>query len=90
MIPEESGIQDPRLPDGLAVELDAFVFFHLGSDADVSLGAGKGAICVSIRHRRVFPIQFELNPRMIDDFSRHPDRFEEFLLNILTRHRRDA
>jgi hypothetical protein len=45
---------------------------------------------VSIHHRRVFPIQFELDPEMIDDFLGRPDRFEEFLLDILTRRRRDA
>ncbi len=90
MIPEGLNPCYGRLPGELASELDAFVFFHLGSDAKVEVQSSDDGFRLSIGHRRVSPIEFDLDSGKVADFSRQPELFEEFLLDLLTRHRRDA
>jgi hypothetical protein len=90
VIPGGLDSRNDGLPDELASELDAFVFFHLGSDAEVAVRGQSDGFRLSIRHRRVSPIEVDLDSRKIADFCRRTELFEEFLLDLLTRRRRDT
>lgn len=69
--------------------LDNFVLFHLGTDAEVSfIREGDGSLHCSIRHARVRDIQFHISPGETERYSRDIPGFEEFLLDLLTTHRR--
>ncbi|MEE8585335.1 MAG: hypothetical protein V3T83_10835, partial [Acidobacteriota bacterium] len=41
--------------------LDSFVFFHLGSDAEVALQELPSGLRVAIQHARVHPFEFTLD-----------------------------
>ena len=75
--------------EALQERLEAFVFFHLGSDAQTSIVAGEGrGFKVEIRHPRVHPIRFTLDDDNRRRFVRDEAAFEEFMLTELTSHRR--
>ena len=72
----------------LIQDLDAFVFFHLGSNAGVGVEETSGGLSVRLEHRRIQSFQFSLSELEIDSFAHDPESFEEFLLDHLTTHRR--
>jgi len=69
-------------------DLDAFVFFHLGSDATVQVEKTPVSIKITLEHRRVQAFQFTLEDSEIEIFARSPEAFEAFMLDHLTQHRR--
>lgn len=69
-------------------DLNAFVFFHLGSDATVELEEASGGLNVRLAHRRIESFQFTLSELEVESFCKDPQSFEEFMLDHLTTHRR--
>ena len=69
-------------------QLDFFVFFHLGSDADVAFDTGDRDLRIAISHPRVRPFELQLTWERVAEMARSPEIFESFLLEQLTRHRR--
>lgn len=72
----------------LREQLDAFLFFHLGADAEVAFREQPGALSISVQHRRVSPFEFTLDRHRLEDLLAKPDELERFLLHQLTLHRR--
>lgn len=68
--------------------LDSFVFFHLGSDARVSVQVRRDGVSVGIDHNRVRPFQFELGGADLTALVADPAALEEALLDQLVKHRR--
>lgn len=68
--------------------LDGFIFFHLGADAEVEVDAGDNGVVIKIKHSRVRPFQWKLDFSVLDRLAGDPQRFEEVMLDHLTRHRR--
>ena len=68
--------------------LSLFTFFHLGSDAKISIAEGAEGLTVSVAHSRVAPFEFDLSWPEIEELVGDPSRFEGFLLDHLTRYRR--
>ena len=68
--------------------LDSFVFFHLGSDAEVAVQQLPSGLRVAIRHSRVHPFEFSLDSDQLEALTQDSDAFEEYMLSELTRHRR--
>lgn len=68
--------------------LDAFVFFHLGYDAEVTWREEEGKLSVRLEHGRIHPIEFELDSSKLEELAADPHAGEEFLLEFLARHRR--
>lgn len=71
-------------------KLDSFVFFHLGSDAEIRIEEQGSVLEVSIAHRRVHRHSFTLDESLLTRLGESDDDFEEFMLEQLRRHRRDA
>lgn len=69
-------------------ELRAFVFFHLGSDADVRIEDVSDGIGVSVKHRRVHGFHFTVKEDRLRDLLEDSSRLEEFLLDYLVTYRR--
>ncbi len=68
-----------------------FVLFHLGTDADVTFSRKTdGSLLCSIQHPRVSGIRFQLSPDDTERFALDIPSFEEYLLSLLTKHRRGA
>ena len=67
--------------------LDLFSFFHLGSDAIISINQEADGIHVRISHRRVSPLEFALSWEEIREMMADRTRFEDFMLGWLTRNR---
>ena len=74
--------------DLLEQELASFVFFHLGSDADVEVRNLDSGLSFSFSHQRIESFVFELSLEEIHSVLENPEKLETFLLNQLTRHRR--
>ena len=68
--------------------LDLFIFFHLGSDAEVAIQETEVALRVSLSHPRVHPFSFEIQSSSLQGYQQEPLLFEDFLLDQLTQHRR--
>jgi len=68
--------------------LGLFTFFHLGSDAEVRMTESETALVVSVAHSRVVPFEFTLSWNEVGELLADPNRFEAFMLDYLTRHRR--
>jgi len=67
--------------------LHLFSFFHLGSDAEISLADEPEGISVAIAHRRVSPFRFSLRWEELRALLDSPSGFEDFMLSELMRHR---
>jgi len=67
--------------------LRLFAFFHLGSDARISLADQPEGIRVTIAHRRVTPFDFFLTWEELRALLDSPSECEDFLLAQLMRHR---
>lgn len=67
--------------------LDRFVFFHLGSDADVRFESVDQEISVRISHPRISEIAFRLSLAETRRLTNGVDILEDYLLDLLTRHR---
>jgi hypothetical protein len=82
-----AGQTEPSPEVGFRRYLEAFVFFHLGADAELSWSRDESGIEVGIEHSRIRPTRFRLSPdqlrEMVDD-----SRKEEFLLDVLTQARK--
>jgi hypothetical protein len=72
----------------LEQELDAFVFFHLGSDAEIEIRQTRSGLSFSFRHQRINPFNFELSNHKIHSLIRNPEYLESLLLDQLNRNRR--
>jgi hypothetical protein len=70
-------------------QMDQFVFFHLGSDAQVRVDSGRDGIRVFVEHNRVHPFQFQATRDKIERLLKS-EEFEDFMLELLVRHRRHA
>lgn len=84
--------QDGGEPGGLSSRLreffDLFVLFHLGSNATVDWRWSGWSLEVRVEHERIKPLVFRLEPEQIRKFSASQEAFEDFLLKLLTRHRK--
>jgi hypothetical protein len=74
----------------LTKQLTLFVFFHLGSDAEVSIQSNPQVLKVSIEHPRVEGFRFELPSQDLETMIRDPEGFEDYLLELLVRYRRSS
>jgi hypothetical protein len=74
--------------DFLKRELDAFVFFHLGSDADVSVSINHSRIHFSLDHNRIHSFSFSLSFEEFESITDQPEAFENVLLGYLAKHRK--
>ena len=74
--------------DQLVKQLKLFVFFHLGSDAEISVNPDPHTLEVSIEHPRVERFHFELSSRELETMAQDPEAFEDYLLELLVRYRR--
>ncbi len=79
---------NPELADLVTEEIGWFVFFLLGSDAKIEVDQQVEGIKVSIAHRRITPMVFELSWNEVSDMLQKKDRLENFLLDLLNEHRR--
>ncbi len=87
---------DSRSPDSgrvrdlerLREQLDFFVFFHLGADAEISLRACQGTLRIAIAHQRIRPLTLELTWERVGELAQSPEAFETYMLDRLTSHRR--
>ena len=70
-------------------ELDQFVFFHLGYDATLRIEREPRGIRVSVEHRRVRPFHFRASRDRVERLLESGE-FEDFMLDLLVRHRRHA
>jgi hypothetical protein len=77
-----------RLGRRLQAELNLFVQFHLGFDANVVYAFSDKGMQVSIEHPRVQAFSFRLDLQEMRGLVDDPDLFEEFLLTHLTDHRK--
>jgi hypothetical protein len=84
-----------QAPDGvgpalerLREQLNFFVFFHLGADAEVSLKADEGNLRIAIAHDRIRPMSLELSWERACELAEAPEAFEMYMLEQLTSHRR--
>jgi hypothetical protein len=77
-----------RLTDTFRERLGLFSFFHLGSDAKIDIAESSEGLKVSVEHSRVVPFEFRLSWAEIEQLLAEPSRFESFMLDCLTRHRR--
>ena len=68
--------------------LDAFVFFHLGSDAQIRVEVFEGGLRVGLEHSRVRPIGFTVGEAELAAMNRDSAVFEEFMLEHLVKRRR--
>lgn len=68
--------------------LDFFVFFHLGADARVEVRPSGERLHVRIAHQRVHPFQLDLKWDLVGEFAESAEAFEDYMLDLLTRHRR--
>ncbi len=75
------------LTENFFEKLRLFSFFHLGSDAEISLVDEPEGITVSIAHRRVSPFRFSLSWEELRELLELPSAFEDFMLGELMRHR---
>ena len=74
--------------DEFRQRLEMFSFFHLGSDATISLREDAEGLSVAIAHRRVTPFEFTIPWPQVQALATDADRFESFMLDYLTRYRR--
>jgi len=77
-----------RLKESFRERLSLFSFFHLGSDAEIDIAEGSEGLKISISHSRVVPFEFGVSWPEIEQLVTSPSRFEAFMLDYLTRHRR--
>ncbi len=68
--------------------LQAFVFFHLGSDAVVRVETSDEGLDVFLEHNRIRPLRFSVNRVQLEEMQQNPLRLEDFLLDLLTANRR--
>jgi len=78
-----------RRREKLKIFFDNFVLFHLGTDADAVFSPEMdGALTCSMSHARISDIQFHLTPEEAARYALDIPAFEEYLLDLLTTHRR--
>jgi hypothetical protein len=68
--------------------LQAFVLFHLGSDAVVRVETSDEGLDVFLEHNRIRPVRFSVNRGQLKEMQQDPLRLEDFLLDLLTANRR--
>ncbi len=73
---------------GFQEKLDAFVFFHLGADAGLSVEEQGEFLRFDVEHTRVEPFSFTVSFDQLQTFLDDPPGLEGFLLEQLTTHRR--
>jgi hypothetical protein len=71
-------------------QLDRFVWFHLGFDAEVCIEDVAPEVQVSIRHARIETIAFRLDSDALRRMITDPEYFEEFMLTQLAAKRRPS
>lgn len=71
-------------------ELDAFVFFHLGADARVTVTGGVSGVEIAVQHQRVHDFSAEIDSKQLRQMAEDPDYFETIMLEFLSRNRRHA
>ena len=76
------------LRGGFQEKLEAFVFFHLGADAGLSVEEQSGSLRCHVEHTRVEPFSFTVSFDQLKTFLDDPSGLERFLLEQLTPHRR--
>ncbi len=82
---------DPELlPKRFEDELDAFVFFHLGADARVTITRGVSGVEIAIQHQRVHDFSAEIDSRQLQQMAEDPEYFETIMLDYLSKYRRHA
>ncbi len=69
-------------------ELRRFLFFHLGSDAKVTVHPTQQGLEVEVEHQRVRPMHLRFEVEEMVSMSGDRTRFEDHLLAFLTRYRR--
>ncbi len=72
----------------LREQLDFFIFFHLGSDADVHVETLQEMLRITIAHQRVRTFRLVLDWERVEELARSPEMFEAYMLDQLTRYRR--
>jgi len=68
--------------------LNAFVFFHLGSDAICKIEQDRLGVRVTLQHPRVHTFSFQLENDALVRMLSNSDEFEDFMLDKLARHRK--
>ena len=71
-------------------ELDAFVFFHLGADARVTVKGGVSGVGITVQHQRVHDFSAEFDSQQLRQMAEDPDYFETIMLDFLSKYRRHA
>jgi len=68
-------------------KLKSFVFFHLGSDAQLGIESDSDHIQVSLSHQRIHPCDFSLSLQEASELATDEEAFEDYMFSLLTRHR---
>ncbi|HUV13585.1 MAG TPA: hypothetical protein VMY18_08065 [Acidobacteriota bacterium] len=71
-------------------ELDAFVFFHLGADARVTITGGVSGVEIAVQHQRVYDFSAEIDAKQLRRMAEDHDYFETIMLDFLSKYRRHA
>ncbi len=69
-------------------KLKSFVFFHLGSDAELTIDSEPEQIKVHLTHQRIHSFQFDLSVEKAGELASTPESFEDYMLDLLTQHRK--
>lgn len=69
-------------------KLNAFVFFHLGANANCTIEQAASSLKVSLEHPRIEPFSFQIDCNELAEMLKNHQDFEDFMLHQLTRHRR--
>lgn len=79
-----------RLQKRIRQDLDDFVFFHLGSDAQVAVTEGPAGIEIVVEHPRVHRFTAKVDTQQLRQIAEHPDHLETILLEYLSKNRRHS
>ena len=71
-------------------ELDAFVFFHLGADARVTVNGGSAGIEIAVEHQRVHNFSVKIDSQQLQRMADDAGYFETIMLDCLSKYRRHA
>lgn len=72
----------------LRSEIEAWSFFHLGSDARLAFADTGAGLKVRFEHRRIHPYEVRFSGADTDRLGADPEALEQLLLDELARHRR--
>ena len=82
---------DPELlANSFKEELDAFVFFHLGADARVTVKSETAGIEIAVEHQRVHDFSVKIDPQQLQRMADDAGYFETIMLDCLSKYRRHA